>query len=234
MNIKPNFLLDYIDYKFESTIYDGNIIGCHIDNFELLNKIINKKCKIVLETGDLGIVTIGNIIRIQSNKTFKKYIKLSKYIEVIFSNNVYNYNSKVVSIPLGTVNNLPQIDIKKKNLMYFNFNKNTHVEYRTNLCNFYNTINKTHEEYWNELSTYKTHLCPIGNGLDTYRIWEGYFYNTIPIHNIYFPYNLPHIYKNCLYKLDNIKEEYNKILNNWHNYNWSQLTKEYWIKKLYD
>lgn len=235
MNIKPNFLLNYVDYIYDGKIQNGNIIGCHIDRLDDLNNKINHTIKIVLDIGDLGIVTLGNLIRIQASRTFKKYIKLSKYV-TLYSNNVYNYNKQIISIPLGTIHNLSEYKTKKEKLIKFNFNQKTHPEYRPFLYDFLKAdyIENNEIKYWKDLSSSKTHVCPIGNGIDTYRIWEGYFYNTIPIHNIYFPYHLPNIYRPCLFKLNKIKEEYNKILDNWNNFNWAQLTQEYWIKKLHD
>ncbi len=41
----------------------------------------------------------------------------------------------------------------------------------------------THEEFYENLSDHKYVLCPWGNGLDTYRLWETLYVGSIPVVN---------------------------------------------------
>ena len=42
-------------------------------------------------------------------------------------------------------------------------------------------LSSNHTDYMNELSSYRYSICPSGNGLDTYRLYECIVCNTVPI-----------------------------------------------------
>ena len=90
----------------------------------------------------------------------------------------------------GKIKNLNRSKIKKtkKNfLVTSNFNSNTNNEIRYPIEEFFNSVHYVDtqkfspDEYLQNLSNYKFAICPPGNGLDTHRIWESLFVNTVPI-----------------------------------------------------
>lgn len=126
----------------------------------------------------------------------------SKYLEYIFLNkwfaqNVDYIHSKLIPIPIGIANEeWPHGDTKtlqlvidksyeKKQLMYANFNLSTNTKQRKyclkhikpefieNNVSFETYLKHTAESYFS--------ICPLGNGIDSHRIWESLYLKTIPI-----------------------------------------------------
>ena len=84
--------------------------------------------------------------------------------------------------------NLSRFNTPNKNyLVSSNFNSNTNLEIRYPLEKFFNSINYvdtqkfSSDQYLQNLASYKFSICPPGNGVDTHRIWESLFVNTVPI-----------------------------------------------------
>jgi hypothetical protein len=110
---------------------------------------------------------------------------------------------------LNTINNLD--NIKKTNDIYFHFSIQTNFAKRNDcyqkLRNYILVSEKKPpgKEYFDYLATFKFALCPEGNGFDTHRIWECFYFKVIPI-----------VLDNILIRF--IKEKYNFpmiILNDW-------------------
>lgn len=93
---------------------------------------------------------------------------------------------------------LSEIYLNKKNksptkFLYSNFGIHSNIMYRQFIKNLCNTIpyitqeeygGESEEAYDNYLSKILDHeavLCPIGNGVDTHRLWETLYCNRIPI-----------------------------------------------------
>lgn len=84
---------------------------------------------------------------------------------------------------------------EKNNLLYINFSNHTyqrsllnehfrHFAIQSNgdyLWQTYRWGSINQEEFFKELCTHKFCLCPFGNGLDSYRIWECLYCGVIPI-----------------------------------------------------
>ena len=116
---------------------------------------------------------------------------------------------RVHALPLGITNNTSESELhpiygnlesmiqvmnepkRDKNLVYMNFNINTHSE-RNNVFNLFKdkswiTIGKienTISGRTNFLRDIRNHtfvLCPRGNGIDTHRLWETLYMGSIPI-----------------------------------------------------
>jgi len=120
------------------------------------------------------------------------------------------------------------IDIPPTKNIYANFNISTNPSYRGTVKNFLNNCNfidwepsnLTLESFFNKILEYKMVLCPIGNGVDTHRLWEVLYSGRIPItikvgdYKIYELYEkLPIIILNNLHELRNenlINYEYEK------------------------
>ena len=73
--------------------------------------------------------------------------------------------------------------------IYCNFNDCTNPEHRLrvkNICQNKEYIdiensNLSFVEYINKISQYPLNICPVGNGVDSYRIWETLYCGKIPI-----------------------------------------------------
>lgn len=80
-------------------------------------------------------------------------------------------------------NNIPN------KFIYANFNITTNRQYRTKIKDFILNIehidwqepNLSLKEFFKRIQQYKMVLCPIGNGIDTHRLWEVLYCNRIPI-----------------------------------------------------
>jgi hypothetical protein len=76
--------------------------------------------------------------------------------------------------------------------LYSNFNTDSNMGYRIFIKNISKEISHiTYEDpienengyknYWNQILEHESVLCPIGNGVDTHRIWETLYCKRIPI-----------------------------------------------------
>lgn len=126
----------------------------------------------------------------------------SKYLEYIFLNkwfaqNVNHEHSKLIPIPIGIANEeWPHGDTKtlqlvidksckKKRLMYSNFNLSTNTKQREYCLQYikpeYVENNVTFETYLQHTAESYFSICPLGNGIDSHRIWESLYLRTVPI-----------------------------------------------------
>ena len=125
-----------------------------------------------------------------------KYLEYP-FLEKWYAQNVNFEHQKLIPIPKGIANSewphgdvsalefVIQSDLEKNNLMYANFNINTNHKQRSYCLKFV-----PNEFVENDVSfqAYLTHtaqslfsICPLGNGIDSHRIWESLYLKTIPI-----------------------------------------------------
>jgi hypothetical protein len=76
--------------------------------------------------------------------------------------------------------------IRKENDFFFNFTISTNTTARSDCYHkLKNWIpwnpNQHFYDYMRTLASYKYSICPVGNGLDTYRMWESLYLRVIPI-----------------------------------------------------
>ena len=77
----------------------------------------------------------------------------------------------------------------KKLIIFINFRKNTNSKEREKLVDslkhkefvYHDEYSNDPVSYIDKLSNYKFVLCPWGNGIDTYRLWETLFSGSIPV-----------------------------------------------------
>ena len=227
-----------------------NIVYLHTmykEQFFNIIRNLDKKFIIITHNSDLNIDTVDN---------------LPSNVIKWFSQNVNVFDERLESIPIGLENSRWFKDLYKKekiinkhkeiksikNLLYINHNINTnrterlepylllknkdwcHIESGSNGQNF--------DNYINNLYNHKFVLCPNGNGIDTHRLWETLYLNTIPIVkngiNVSFYKDLPICFvdnwnqitedflnnefvriKSSIWNLDKLKMEFwkNKIIN---------------------
>jgi len=190
------FINNYLNIK------DGDIIYSHTEAVEGLFKLLNK-------SNLKNLILISGQSDISVNK--KLYQKKPKCIKYWFGNNISYEKNNLISIPLGVNNDYIStnpneqdfIDFKFKNFdeknnnIYSNFNINTRPFHRLNAYNFsiknaitfssFTKLNKS--DFLSELNNYKFVIAPFGNGLDTHRVWEAIYSNSIPIVKEHTAYN---------------------------------------------
>jgi len=132
--------------------------------------------------------------------------------------------------------------------IYANFNVSTNPSYRLNTKNIclqnsdidWEDYSLTLEQWFDTLLEYKMVVCPIGNGLDTHRLWEVLYSNRIPITIKTGNFKLYELYKNLpvivLNNLDDLRDTslimsyYEQIQS--HQYDTKILSADYWKSKI--
>lgn len=134
--------------------------------------------------------------------------------------------------------------------IYANFNVNTNLSHRSivkNLCQLnldidWHDDNLSLEQWFDTILDYKMIICPMGNGLDTHRLWEVLYSHRIPVtirggdFKLYDLYKLlPIIILDSLTDLQNtdlIMSKYNQIVDK--SYDNNLLSINYWKSKILD
>ena len=159
------------------------------------------------------------VIRWFAQNLLWKHPKI-EMIPIGFANEKWKHGNPVAIS--NTINNLD--NIKKTNDIYFYFSLDTNFEKRNDcyqkLRDYILVSDKKPpgKEYFDYLASFKFALCPEGSGIDTYRIWECFYFKVIPI-----------VLDNILIRF--IKEKYNFpmiILNDWTDLIEMTLTYEYY------
>lgn len=154
------------------------------------------------------------------DKTYSEYLK-NNYLIKWYAQNVDYEDEKLIPIPIGIANEQwphgntkilqSVIDAKydKKKLMYANFNTYTNPKQREYCLKYidkkYVENNVSFETYLKNTAQSYFSICPLGNGIDSHRIWESLYLKTIPV--VENTYNITYLKKK--YKLPII------ILENW-------------------
>lgn len=201
---------DYIEFFFSSALLPK-------ENFILLT-----------HNGDLEI-----------NSKHIKYLNYT-FLQKWYAQNVNIIHEKLIPIPIGianpqwphgdisVLNSVIQSNPKRDRLMYANFSINTNYKQRSYCLKF---ISSKYIENNVSFQTYLTHIaqsyfniCPLGNGIDSHRIWESLYLRTVPIvedtYNIRYlqrSFNLPIILVNDWNKLMNLDLSdtlYNEVIGN--------------------
>jgi hypothetical protein len=223
-NYNPLIKLQTNKHKDINTIIDiynnPTIIFCYSHRIELFvkkMKYLKNEFILVTHNSDQNIEDTNVTNEILSCQKLKKW----------YSQNVCFKNEKLISLPIGLANNMwahgdltyfinlgfeniLNLHLNKSNKIYFNFNINTNINKRK-IC--YNSLiskipflnNLSTFNNLNRLSKYEFCICPEGNGVDTHRLWEAIYLQSIPI-----------VLKTPFIEI--IKQEYNLnmvILNSW-------------------
>ena len=122
------------------------------------------------------------------------YDKLKvKNLNKIFSQN--NTVKEVHTLPIGQANSMwphgseikLNLNFPKINLIFYNFSLGTNRSEREKCKNEIDKLgiewvnNTDYQSYNSLLRTYKFAICPVGNGLDTHRLWECFYLRVVPI-----------------------------------------------------
>lgn len=247
--------MDFIQgEKFKSLADNISIFYRHthdVNNF-FKNLKINQQFILISHNSDGNITDLPKQydadVRLMPNNLVKWYGQNVNYI-----------HEKIESLPVGLENNewFPStqkkekiIEINKyskniKNLLYINHNVNNNRKERIepydifknkNYCTMdYGKNGIMFDEYIDNAYNHEFVLAPEGNGIDTHRLWECLYLNTIPIvrtniNNLFYT-DLPICFINEWQDLDEdfLDKQYEKIINYGH-WNYDKLKIDYWRK----
>lgn len=243
-----HFIIDFDKPVLDPNMLRQNaIIFCKTDFIDLLFNFIR------FSPHKYILVTHMSDYPIDFNRFSKKPNNIIKWYA---QNSIFDHQD-LISIPLGLENHIGKskgsftnhkyiednIDYfrercKIRDRVYCNWVKNTNQESRKGIIENLN-VNYTWEEklsyetYCDHLSNYKFVICPPGNGVDTHRLWETLYFNSIPIvlkHKIYRDYKLPIIQVNSWSEVNNdllLKYQYVEVES-------EQLTNKFWCSKIYE
>ena len=246
--------------KFFSLHNGETLFVCKIDFLEKdLKSIGQLKHDVILVTGN-GDNPIDNSFR----------DKIPTNVISWYAQNALLIHPKIIPIPLGIENfEMSQrkghgrtykrageklrilsrvIDITPSKFIYSNFNLSTHAEHRLQLYDCINGISHidvdepllTVTQFFDKILEYKMVLCPIGNGIDTHRVWEVLYAGRVPIvikagdYAIYELYSqLPIVILEDIHDLANfqlLETAYSRVQST--RYNSELLLFNYWKKRI--
>jgi hypothetical protein len=155
--------------------------------FKNIFYFLNSPITLISHNGDDGI-----------DESFLEYIE-SPILKKWFCQNRYISHKKLYSLPIGIGNrqwphgdfsllkHISQTTTDKTNLIYKNFNINTN-SYKRHYCNDVTNNNGIPMqpqcniiENWQATAKSFFSICPHGNGIDSHRIWECLYLNTVPV-----------------------------------------------------
>lgn len=256
------YMKDFIQINKFSSLHNGQtIIFCKTDyileEFKYISKLDNK---VILITGNSDYCIDDRLINIAPIHNIKVWyaqnalsnVDILKPIPIGIENRFpsmrdghgIGYLDRVKEKE-EILNNLHTQTIPNK-FIYANFNINTNYSHRSIIKNISETVdyidwqgpNLSIIDLYNKYLEYKMILCPIGNGIDTHRLWEVLYCERIPItiktgnfklHKLY--KMLPIILLDSIEQLSDyeyINKKYNEVLNN--KYDNKLMTSDYWIR----
>lgn len=185
------------------------------------------------------------------NSKYERYLNEGK-IKRWYSQNVNFEHAKLISVPIGVANsqwehgNLELLDkirnenLPKTNLVYKNFDVKTSIGRRLGVLERTQHIpftrGRSQEEYLKDIATSKFNICPMGNGIDTHRMWESIYLGSIPIvqdciNNRQYkelPILIVSDWKTITSEF--LEKKYEEMVNK--NYDYSKSTLEYWKEEI--
>ncbi len=114
----------------------------------------------------------------------------------VFAQNVCVDNDNIIPLPIGIANTMwphgniscfDNIETIKTKKIFFGFSINTNFNARSNCHNSlknkleFDSKSRPFKEYLIELAKHKFCICPVGNGMDTHRLWECFYLKIVPI-----------------------------------------------------
>lgn len=154
------------------------------------------------------------------NHSHAEYLEY-KFLNKWFAQNVNYKHHKLIPIPIGIanpewphgntniLNDIINAKYDKNQLIYANFNTYTNTKARNycldNIDKKYFETNIPFHSYLKKIAQSYFNICPLGNGIDSHRIWESLYLKTIPI-------------AENTYNINYLKQQYNLpliLINNW-------------------
>ena len=183
--------INYIDLFTLDEIANYTHIFCYTDAInDFLQKFFNHL------RNDITIITHNSDLGIDSK--YEHYLNGNK-IKRWFCQNRYINHNKLSSLPIGLANSqwehgnqdmlskIKSENNKKEILVYKNFDIGTNIGARTHCNDITNKLGismyprDTNENYWRSISKSVFTIAPHGNGVDSHRIWECLYLESVPI-----------------------------------------------------
>lgn len=174
-------------------LFDGCVIYTHTHYvsrlFDALRSV-DKKVVVVTHNSDVNVSSVDN---------------MPDNVGMWFTQNLNVLHIKLRALPIGLENSRWWKDIdktgrmnqklaeprKRKGLVYMNHNVNTNILERQVLYDMFfgksfvtaeQRLNgQGFQDYLDNLYSHDFIFCPVGNGIDTHRVWESLYMGTIPI-----------------------------------------------------
>jgi hypothetical protein len=245
-------MIDFLQINKFSDLHDGkNIIFCKTDflskEFENISNLPND---VVLITGNSDYPIDHHKFNKRPKNIKKWYAQNSLVHDDILVPLPIGIENKLPSVRGGHgIGYLDRVT-EKENLLsrelnvtptkniYANFNINTNPNYRNSVKEYLNNCqfidweqsNLSLQNFFDKILNYRMVLCPIGNGLDTHRLWEVLYSGRIPITIKVGDYKLYDLYNELpVIILDNLHELRNE---NYINYQYEKIIKKDWNKDI--
>jgi hypothetical protein len=250
--------MNFLQINKFSELHDGNnIIFCKTDFIlEEFKRIKDIPHDIILITGNSDYPIDESIFSLRPNNIKKWYAQNALVNDDILIPIPIGLENKLESVRIGHGIGYYDRVSEKESLLsrnnitiptkkyYSNFNINTNYLYRSNIKSIcensqhidWEESNLSLTEFFDKILEYEAVICPIGNGVDTHRLWEVLYSNRIPItirvddFKLYDLYEkLPIIlldYENQLYDEKLLDEKLKEIKNK--QYDMSLLYYSYW------
>lgn len=245
-------MIDFLQINKFSDLHDKNrIVFCKtdflFDEFENISKLPND---VVLVTGNSDYPIDYNRFSNRPKNVKKWYAQNALINHDILVPLPLGLENRLPSVRQGHgIGYLDRVT-EKENLLnrnlnvipskniYANFNINTNPSYRRSVMDYINKCefidwepsNLTLESFFNKILEYKMVLCPIGNGVDTHRLWEVLYSGRIPITIKVGDYKIYELYEKLpIIILNNLNELRNKNLIN---YEYEKIIKKDWDKNI--
>lgn len=220
-----------------------------------LQENLKHDCVVAMAMGDFGLTYTNNFNIETWTTNIYKFTNFNPHIKRLYCTHASVDLPLVEGIPAGLMfsdnSNMDllelaeNITVKKEKLLLVKYNKITHP-LRPGFLDYYSQFEwATCEEhdfnfdigYFLKMKSHKFTLCPRGNGPDSYRVWEALHMGSIPIVQSKNTQGCHHYFDLPILQVDNLgtlTEEFleQKYIEMQKNYNWAQLTEEYWINKI--
>lgn len=195
--------MDFIQINKFSKLHDeGKVIFCKTDFiFEEFKNIEKIPHDVILITGNSDYPIDEHRFRLKPNNIKKWYaqnalindeiliplpIGLENKLESIRPGHGVGYYDRVLEKEQLLSRSITKQPIKK---YYSNFNIETNYLYRSKIKSIcensphidWEESNLSLTEFFDKILDYEAIICPIGNGVDTHRLWEVLYSNRTPI-----------------------------------------------------
>ncbi len=230
--------MDFIQINKFSKLHDGDkVIFCKtdfiIDEFQKISKIPNE---VILITGNSDYPIDEHRFYLKPDNIKKWYAQNALINDDILVPLPIGLENKLKSIRPGHGIGYYDRVLEKEQLLscsitkqpikkyYSNFNIETNYLYRSKIKSIcensphidWEESNLSLTEFFDKILEYDAVVCPIGNGVDTHRLWEVLYSNRIPITIRVGNFKIYELYEKLpIIILDNENDLYNeKLLDN--------------------
>jgi hypothetical protein len=254
--------MELIQLNKFSDLHDGKkVIFCKtdflIDEFKYI-KTLNQDVILITGNSDYGIT--DDIVRM-APKNIKKWYAVNALTnsELVIPIPI-GIENKLESLRKGHGIGYPERGQEKENLLnninikfpekfiYSNCNIHTNYNERIKYKNIsiecphidWEEPNLSLSNFFNRILDYKMTLCPVGNGVDTHRLWEVLYSNRVPITIKVGDFGIYKLYEKLpivildkiedLYNRELIEEKYKEVISN--DCNLYLIDYDYWKNKI--